>query len=114
MLGGQHSKGHNIRKVEEHWSSLSLRDLEMRSRWVRVVPKPNGTCYNKTRDERRSIPGKKGWIRAEAKVMLTEPSGLQTHSPSCWIRCEQVFPELSMSQCHSILMLACRSVLVGG
>lgn len=78
-MRGHWNKGHNTRKVEKHQSSLSLRDLKMRSRWGGVVPKSNGTCYNKTRDERRPTSGKKGWIKAEDVVTLTE-----LRTPDSW------------------------------
>lgn len=67
-------------ELQSHLSSLSLRDLEMRPCWVRVVNKSSRTCSNKARDGEKGHSRKEGCLKsgARAGVAVAEPRVLAT------------------------------------
>lgn len=67
-------------ELQSRLSSLSLRDLEMRPCWVRVVIKSSRTCSNKARDGEKGHSRKEGCLKsgARAGVAVTEPRVLAT------------------------------------
>lgn len=106
-------------ELQSRLSSLSLRDLEMRSCWVRVVLKSSRTCSNKGRDGEKGSPQErrlhKVWGQGRSAGDRTQGTGDSVRCSRCWDRQEQVFLELPRGRCyHNTLMQDFCSMLFRG